>query len=168
MSARTIPAWSRFADRASSFLAVLAGASLLVMVLVIAVGVVMRFVFASPILGSNEIVQIVSVGVVMLGLPHCTQRHGHVRVDVFDAALGRRGRLLGDVLTIGLTLVVFAVLVARAAAKALDAMRYGDATNMLDLPIWPLYALVAVGFSLCMAILALQLLSRLVSPGSEP
>ena len=69
-------------DRAGEFLAILAGVSLVLTVLVIAVGVVMRFVLAMPILGSNEIVQLTAVAVVALALPHCTASNGHVRVDV--------------------------------------------------------------------------------------
>ena len=168
MNGRTIPAWSRIADRAASLLAALAGASLLFMVVVIAVGVVLRFVFAMPILGSNEIVQLVSVAVVMLALPYCTARDGHVRVDVFDDAIGPGGRLFGDVLSRLASLAVFAVLVARAAAKAADAFRYGDATNMLNLPIWPFYALVALGIACTMAVLLLQLLAIVANRSPAP
>ena len=42
------------------------------MVVLIAVGVVLRYAFATPILGINEIVQLNSVAVVMLALPWAT------------------------------------------------------------------------------------------------
>jgi TRAP-type C4-dicarboxylate transport system permease small subunit len=134
-----------------------AGISLLFMVVLIAVGVVLRYAFATPILGINEIVQLNSVAVVMLALPWATSEGAHVRVDVLDNAIGRFGRFVGDVLSRVLSTFVLAVLVWRAGLKALDALEYGDATNMLSLPLWPFYAILATGFALCVLVLLGQL-----------
>lgn len=127
------------------------------MVVLIAVGVVLRFAFGMPILGINEIVQLNSVAVVMLALPWATAEGAHVRVDVLDRAIGRRGRFIGDVASRVLSGLVLSVLVWRAMLKALDALKYGDATNMLALPIWPFYAILAAGMALCVAVLVGQL-----------
>jgi TRAP-type C4-dicarboxylate transport system permease small subunit len=104
-----------------------AGVSLLFMVVLIALGVVLRFAFARPILWINDILQLNSVAVVMLALPWATAQGAHVRVDVLDRAIGRRGRFAGDVLAHGLAAGLLAVLVWRAGLKAQDAMGYGDA-----------------------------------------
>jgi TRAP-type C4-dicarboxylate transport system permease small subunit len=127
------------------------------MVVLIAIGVVLRYAFATPILGINEIVQLNSVAVVMLALPWATAEGAHVRVDVLDRAIGRVGRFVGDVASRSLSSFVLAVLVWRAGLKALDALKYGDATNMLSLPIWPFYAILAVGMSLCVLVMIGQL-----------
>jgi TRAP-type transport system small permease protein len=148
-------------DRANLILAMSAGVSLLFMVVLIAVGVLLRFAFALPILGLNEIVQLNSVAVVMLALPWATAEGAHVRVDVLDHAIGRTGRYLGDLMSRALSAFVLAVLVWRSALKALDALKYGDATNMLALPIWPFYAILAVGMALCVIVLALQIVTLL-------
>lgn len=153
------PAHKGPVDRAGEFLAILAGISLVFMVLVISVGVVMRFVLAMPILGSNEIVQLTAVAVVALSLPHCTASDGHVRVDVLDEAIGPFGRLVGDILSRVLSIIVLGVLAWRATLKSLDALKYGDATNMLALPIWPFYGLLSFG----VAVAALALMSQLIS-----
>lgn len=150
---------SGLVDRGGEFLAILAGVSLIFMVLVIAVGVMIRFVLARPILGANEIVQLTAVAVVALALPHCTSTDGHVRVDVLDHAIGPIGRLIGDVLSRVLSIIVLGVLAWRAGLKALDALRYGDATNMLSLPIWPFYGLLAFGVTAATLALAVQLAS---------
>lgn len=155
--AHAAAARSTLLDRANLFLALAAGISLLFMVVLIAAGVVLRFAFALPILGINEIVQLTSVAVVMLALPWATAEGAHVRVDVLDHAIGRTGRFAGDVLSRGLSAFVLSVLVWRAGLKALDAARYGDATNMLALPIWPFYAILAAGMALCVAVLLGQL-----------
>lgn len=150
------PARSGLLDRASLVLAAMAGACLLFMVLLIAVGVLLRYGFARPILGLNEIVQLTSVAVVMLALPWATADGAHVRVDVLDRRLGRIGRHLGDLLSRGLSALVLGVLVWRAVLKALDARRYADATNMLGLPLWPFHAILGMGMALCVIILLAQ------------
>lgn len=157
MASPEAPAWSTWFDRATLALAVVAGASLLFMVVLVCVAVVMRFVFAQPMLGVNEIVQLVSVGVVMLGLPWCTDRNAHVRTDVLDNGIGRAGQLLGDVLSRLLSIVALSFLVRRAWLKMLDAFEFGDATNMLGLPLWPTYGMIAAGMGLCILILAMQI-----------
>jgi TRAP-type C4-dicarboxylate transport system permease small subunit len=144
-------------DRANLVLALAAGASLLFMVVLIAVGVMTRFAFAMPILGINEIIQLNSVAVVMLALPWATAQGAHVRVDVLDRAIGRFGRFAGDVLSRALSAAVLAVLVWRAGLKAQDALKYGDATNMLSLPIWPFYAILSGGIALCVLVLVAQI-----------
>jgi TRAP-type C4-dicarboxylate transport system permease small subunit len=159
MAAEVQSAVERVVGRVGEFFAILAGIALVIMVLVIAVGVVMRFALAMPILGSNEIVQLTAVAVVALGLPYCTAGDGHVRVDVLDQAIGPVGRFVGDVLSRVLSAIVLGVLVWRASLKAADAFRYGDATNMLTLPIWPFYGLLAFGVAMATLALLAQLFS---------
>lgn len=149
---------ARSIDRATKVLSVLAGVSLLFMVAVITVSVFARYLFNNPITGSEEIVQMTGVALVMLALPYATLHGAHVSVDIFDHALGRFGRMAGDVLARLLAGVVFAVLVERAWAKMLDALEYGDATNMLGLPVWPFYGILAAGIALCLIVYAVELL----------
>ncbi|MFD1696122.1 TRAP transporter small permease [Roseibium aestuarii] len=157
----TRPAWWRSYHQATLLLAGFGALCLLFMVIVIAVGVVMRYLFGQPILGSNEIVQLTSLALVMSALPYCTAHDGHVGVDVFDNLLGRWGRLFGDLLSRVLAVGVLGHLVWRAWLKALDAFEFEDATNMLDLPIWPFYAILVAGTALCVLVYLAQIVMLL-------
>lgn len=148
-------------DRATLWLAMLAAGALIFMVVVISAGVVLRYVFDTPVLGLNEINQMTAVVLVMAAMPYCTARGGHVGVDVFDNAIGRWGRFIGDVGSRLLSGFVLSVLVRRAVIKALDAHEFGDTTNMLGLPIWPFYGILAVGMGLCVLVFAVQTLAIL-------
>ena len=148
-------------DRATLWLAMLAAGALIFMVVVISAGVVLRYVFGTPVLGLNEINQMTAVVLVMAAMPYCTARGGHVGVDVFDNAIGRWGRFIGDVGSRLLSGFVLSVLVRRAVIKALDAHEFGDTTNMLGLPIWPFYGILAVGMGLCVLVFAVQILAIL-------
>lgn len=158
----SVPAWSTLFGRAAVMLAALAGVILLLMVGLIALGVVMRYVVGQPILGINEIVQLAAVALVMLALPHTTHVRGHVRADIFDRPLGPRGRFAGDLLTRALSIVTLWVLTGRAWDKTHDALEFGDETNMLGLPIWPVYGFIAGAVALTIVALALQSLAVLV------
>lgn len=153
-------------DRATNWLLSLAGVGLMFMVVVIAFGVIARYVLGSPILGLNEIIQLTAVVLVMAALPYCTAHDGHVAVDVFDRAIGRWGRFAGDLFTRVATGFVLALLVRRAVFKALDAWEFEDTTNMLRLPIWPFYGILAIGMGICVLIFAAQVF-QLLKRGAE-
>ena len=163
MSARAVTAWSDMFGRATLFLAWIAGAFLVLMMALISAAVFMRYLVGQPILGVNEIVQLNAVAIAMLALPYTTHSSAHVRADIFDPVLGRWGRFLADLITRTLSITVLWFLVDRARLKALDALEYGDATNMLGLPIWPFYALLALGMAACALIFALQIVTVLVT-----
>ena len=161
MRALSITAWSTLLGRATFVLAGLAGAILVLMVALIAFGVVMRYVVGQPILGINEIVQLAAVALAMLALPYATHTGAHVRADIFDRLLGRWGQFGADLMTRALSIVTLWALVGRAWGKAADALEFGDETNMLGLPIWPVYGFVVLAMALAIGVYAVQVLSIL-------
>ena len=163
MRAQSTRAWPNVFGQATFFLAALAGLILLFMVGLIAFGVIMRYVVGQPILGINEIVQLAAVALAMLALPYTTHAEAHVRADLFDNALGAWGRFGADLLTRALSIVTLWILAGRAWDKAVDALEFGDETNMLGLPIWPIYGFVAVAIGLTIAVFAVQFLAILIS-----
>jgi TRAP-type C4-dicarboxylate transport system permease small subunit len=80
------------------------------------------------------------IALIMFALTHATLHGAHVRVEIFDHALGHFGRVAGDVLARLLSGFVLVMLVSRAWDKMLDAYEYADTTNMLSLPLWPFSA----------------------------
>ncbi len=150
--------WARSIDRASKALSAVAGISLLLMVVVITFGVLMRYLLNNPITGNEEIVQMSGVAAIMLGLPYATLHGAHVRVDIFDHLLGRFGRMAADVLVRLISGFVLIILANRAFDKTLDAFEYQDTTNMLGLPMWPFYGMLAAGISLCLVVFVVEIL----------
>ncbi len=163
MMRKTAAALSNVTERATAILAVIGGIALISLVVLIVVGVVMRYALGQPIMGSNEIIQLTAVALVMSALPYCTSLNGHVGVDVFDRFLGFFGRRAGDVLARALSGWVLTVLCQRAVLKALDAAEFGDATNMLGLPLWPFYAILAAGTGLVVLIFFIQCLEVILN-----
>lgn len=138
-------------------LTLLSSLALAILLVATFAGVVMRYVFSAPILGGNEIVQLVSVALVMLAMPAAAQNDDHVRVDVFDGRLGRWGRFAADILSRVVSVYLLWLLTSRSWAKMWDAIEFRDATNMLSIPLWPFYGLLCLGALLYAIVLALQL-----------
>lgn len=143
--------------RAIDWPAALSIVALLIMMTVTFVSVLTRYLFNMPLLGNNEIVQLMAVSLAMLGMPYATLTEAHVRVDVLDRKIGRYGRFIGDIVARCLAGFVLVVILQRSWLKMLDTITYGDATNMLRIPLWPFYGLILIGMGLYLAILAVQL-----------
>jgi TRAP-type C4-dicarboxylate transport system permease small subunit len=161
MSLPKQPTWPARAGQVPILLAIGAGICLVAMVIVVTFGVAMRYVFGSPVLGVNEIVQLNAVALAMLGLPYCTSSGAHVRVDLFDRPLGKWGRLLGDLLSRTLSVVALFFLCRHAWAKAAEAVEFGDVTNMLKLPLWPFYGAIFAGMAFCALVYVVEILGLL-------
>lgn len=138
-------------------LTALSALALVVILVTTFVGVVMRYFFHAPILGSNEVIQLVSVVLVMLAMPAAAQREEHVRVDVFDNYIGAWGRFFGDLLSRAVGVYLMYLLGARSWLKLQEALEFNDLSNMLRIPFWPFYGLMALGCALFAIVLVLQI-----------
>lgn len=114
-----------------------AGLILLSLVMITAVDVVGRYVFAAPLKGAFELTEILVAALVFAALPLTTERREHVEVDLLSplsrGPLGRATDLLVGLFSAGL-LLIFAW---RLWVYALQLMHDGAATNALGLPLAP-------------------------------
>jgi TRAP-type C4-dicarboxylate transport system permease small subunit len=137
------------------------GAVLALLMFITVADVVARYFFNQPFSGSVELTEMLMVALVMLAMPYCALTGGHIQVDVLDRALGRRGRFLSDLLIAVVGIAVFGFLIYRTGLKAIDTYEYNDLSTMLRLPIWPLYALIVIGFAGYLLVVIRDLLLRL-------
>jgi TRAP-type C4-dicarboxylate transport system permease small subunit len=140
---------------------------LVLLMLLTATDVALRYLFSAPIYGGLEISESLMVALIMLSMAYCGASDGHVRVDVLDGALGRMGRRICDVLTGAVSTVVLWFLVRRTWTKTLDTYEYNDVTNFLEMPLWPLYAIIVVGMGSYAAVIVLQVFSAITGIGYE-
>lgn len=144
-------------DNVSGGLAVLSG-----LVLVAAIGltfadVVLRYVFAAPILGAKDLLEMGMVTVVALALPFTWRIGGHIVVDLIPEYGIRaldRGR---DISVRAIGFFVFAALAWRAWLRADDAALFNEATNMIELPFQPFFWLLAAAAAFQALVLAAEI-----------
>ena len=150
----------RLAERLLKFVALIGGFFLFAIMLLVSVAVFSRKVLNEPILGDFEIVKIGLSLVVMMAMPYVTLRGTHIRVDILDHYIGNYGRYIGDIFARLVSCFVFYLLIVKTWNKMLDAHKYGDVTNMLEIPVSIAYGAITIGFGLSILVLLWQLFSQ--------
>jgi TRAP-type C4-dicarboxylate transport system permease small subunit len=126
--------------------AIAGGILMIILMLLIAVDVIMRF-FRMPVVGLVEISVYTVICVVYLGIPWCAWNNSHVRVDIV-----KRGKWIDHITNI-LLLVALAYIAVQCAAQSAKAYEMGIATVMLHVPRWPFLGVTAYGFALSAIVL---------------
>jgi TRAP-type C4-dicarboxylate transport system permease small subunit len=126
-----------------------------------AVSVIGRALFAHPILGDVELVQLGGAVVVASFLPYTQLRGANIIVDFFTSGATAGAQRRMDAFGTLLYTLVMALVAWRVAAGGLDIHEAQERSMLMDLPLWIPYALMLPGLSLCVAIGASQTLNLL-------
>jgi len=121
--------------------------ALVVMGVVTAADVALKYLFSQPIAGAYDLVESLLPVVIFNGLPATLLRRQNILIDLVDHLAGpRRTRLL--VTAADLVMLAMLGLIAWAmTGPALQALEYGDRKLELGLPIWAVWAGVLVGMA---------------------
>lgn len=133
--------------------------SIFLMSLICFCDVFMRYFFNSPITGAQEMVTCFMAIFVFCGMGMATRRYRLTRVPLFLDMMGPAAR--NFVSAFG-SLLCCACSALFCRQLALSAIRYSKKLSVtvqtIDIPIWPLYAIAALGCSL----MALEMLLRCI------
>ena len=121
-------------DRLTRRLAGAAAVFLCAMMMVTVADVVLRSLFAYPIFGTFDLVELLLVTLIFLGLPETFRREEHVVVDVVDHVAPGRVVALLRVLGALLAVALLALMLWHSLAPARDTNVFGDRTLDLGLP----------------------------------
>lgn len=158
----------RLADRGLAIAALLAGAVVAAMALGIVANVVLRYGFASGLLGVFEAAQWGMVAVFFLSLPACSRAGGNVAVDLFSN-LGSPGFWrVTDTLVKLVSAGILALLSWRLVRVAEDAAEFGETTNLLHLPQAPFLWLAVAGAGIAALVFALEAAATATGRRTEP
>ena len=156
--ASPLAAGTSAAIRTGSFvLEVLGGLALAALTLLTVADALLRSFANRPILGADDLIQVMLVLVVAASLPLCVVAGRAIAIDFVTALLPdaiRPGlfRLVSAVCAIAL-----AILSWRCAINAREAARFGETTMLLQIPFGPLYWCLAVSFVFCAVLFARDL-----------
>lgn len=124
-------------------LALAGGLILLLLVCLSLASLLGRKLFASPVQGDIELMEIGMAVAVAAFLPLCELHGKHIRVEAFTLWLSARGQHLLDACAHLLCLLTALLLAWRTALQAWDNFQYGDASILLSIPLWiPLLLIV--------------------------
>lgn len=139
-------------------LGIAAAILLFAMMALTCVDVVGRYFLNAPVPGGLEITEYLMAGLIFATLPLVTIRDQHVAIDLLDAWLGRRTRLLQHWATTIVSAAGLAVLSWRLGVTGVRFTEQGDVTAVLRVPLAPL----AFFMSLMLGITAVVVITRLV------
>ncbi|HEY5609272.1 MAG TPA: TRAP transporter small permease [Alphaproteobacteria bacterium] len=157
-------------ERLVRWMALLAGATLVGLTLLTAVDVTLRAAFNAPIYGIQEVTELGLVLVTVLGIAYCAWTRAHIVIDV---ALGLQPRWLIKACDAVLPLVgaaLMAVAAWRSFEEGAEALARAAHTNVLRIPQWPFFMLIALGLAAYAVVLLIQAVrpSRLPSGDGHP
>lgn len=140
----------------------LARIALAVMILATGLDVLLRLAgIALP--GAYDVVRLCGATALSCALPATTAAKGHIAIEYFFHKLNRRGRVLVDTLVHGGVLAVFALAAAQCLTAGRTFLRTGEVTPTLQIPLFWVPWVMAVGCVLA----ALVSLFHLLHPGRE-
>lgn len=125
------------------------------------VQIVLRTVFAAPLLGYIDFVELSMVGFAVLAIAFVQRVGGHVRMELLIQKLRGRALWFFEMLGSSLAIFIVSVLIPYSYDHFQRAFEFGDSTIDLELATWPAKLVVPVALTLLMIRLCIQWLGYL-------
>lgn len=136
----------------------LAGLCIAGVMLLVAANVLMRSIFSRPILGTYELVGLLTALGVGLALANCALQKGHIAVGFIVDRFAPRMQAIIDVFIHSITLVFWALVAWHVAEHASTMAANGMVSSTAQIPIYPFIYLLALGImGLSLALLLMLL-----------
>lgn len=136
--------------------------SLVAMMLLTVSDVFLRYFFAQPIKGSVELTEYFMAVVGFCGLAWCAVKVGHARVDLLIARFSPRTQAVFDSVTYFLALTVAPLVAWRGIAASNYAREVGKYSVMLEIPAYPFYLALGIGFLVLSLVLVAHMVRSIV------
>lgn len=135
---------------------------LFLLVLLTCADVFGRYVLNAPIPGAVELVGQMMGALIFLALPLVTLRDFHVTIDLLDPVTPRRFVPVRDIAINLISAAFLGAIAFRMWAYAASKIRYGDVTEYLRIPLYPIAYLVCALTALTAALLVILAIRRIV------
>lgn len=146
----------RATELVTSAAAVAAGGVLMLLMLLTTADVAGRYFFDRPISGVFDLTHFAVSMMVYLGLGYCGLRGGHVVIELLYDRLPPAGRQILKRVSSLAGCVLFGVIAWRTAVQGIEVREMGEASQMMEIPLFPLYCLVVFGAALFAWVLGLR------------
>jgi len=140
-----------------SWLNLVGGITILVLVLLTVINVLGRWVFNLPVTGYIDWIEQAMAFFAFLGIAYCQRVGGHIRMDIVVGRLRGRALWVSEFVSTVLMFGITVVLIYGSYLHAWRAFDIGDSSINIDLPTWPAKLMVPVALT----ILAIRLLVQM-------
>lgn len=112
--------------------------------------VIGRYIFNLPITGAFEITEAMMVTIVFFFIAYAQAKKSHVAVDLVVNLLPKKLRVLIDIITHTLSLLMMVLIAWMSILRWLELVRIKEYTAILHIPVSPFLLILALGcFVLC-------------------
>ncbi len=118
--------------------------------------VVMRTVFATPLTGYVDLVELSMAGMAFLGAAYTQRMGAHIRMELALGHLTGRKLWAAEALGALVGMAIIGVLTWYSAEHFWRSYELGDTTMDAEYPVWPSKLVVPVAFSIWLVRLAIQ------------
>lgn len=153
---------NRVTEMATAVAAIVLGG----LVLLVTTDVLMRYFFNKPIPGSDELTTYMMVGIGFLGLGLTALNNQHIKVEIIVVRFPPLGQFVINIINYCVVIGVSGLLGTQALREALLVKKMGLASSITDIPQWPFFLIVTLGYYLLL-VAALMLLVQTVSKGGK-
>lgn len=134
------------------------------LIILLTIDVLLRYIFAAPLLWGSEVSALILFLVFFAGLPQVTDTNSHIRMDMLYRLMGKKLKAVADVMT-GLCGTLFAALLTYQSFRSCYEMyQWQEGAEMIELPYWP-FVLCA---GMCGLLLTIQFIAQIIIAFSRP
>lgn len=135
-------------ERIAVSFTMLGGLAFCALIVMSIISIVGRKLFAWPVQGDVELMQMGAAVGAAAFLPLCALFDHNVKVDALTGWMSDRGRAALDTLAHGLLAVAAVLITWRTTLAALDSHASGEVSTLLTVPMWLPVALLVPSFAL--------------------
>jgi TRAP-type C4-dicarboxylate transport system permease small subunit len=138
----------RLLDRLATGFTMLGGLTFCALIVMSIVSIVGRKLFAAPVQGDVELMQMGAAVGAAAFLPLCELYDHNIKVDALTSWMSERGRARLDTVAHGLLTIAAALIAWRTSLAAIDGYSSGEVSTLLTVPMWLPVALLVPSFAL--------------------
>lgn len=117
--------------------------------------------FFGPIIGGQEIAELMMLTMIVFGLAYCALRRGHIRVDLIVEHVSKKASLGLDIFAYFFSFVFYVFVCWQAIQFGLDNIRDESVTTILLIPHPPFNFILAIGAGLVALVFLRDLLTSI-------
>ena len=151
----------RVTDKATTASAILAGVVLFGLMLLTAADVGSRYFLNAPLNGVVDLTRFSVLIMTFLGFAYCGFRGANVVIELLFNQLGPRVQTGLKRLANALGCLLFSVIAWRSVIQSVDVREFNETSQLLTIPYWPFYVLLAFGAALFAWVLLLRIFVEL-------
>ena len=151
----------RVTDKATTASAILAGVVLFGLMLLTAADVGSRYFLNAPLNGVVDLTRFSVLIMTFLGFAYCGFRGANVVIELLFNQLGPRVQTGLKRLANSLGCLLFSVIAWRSVVQSVDVREFNETSQLLTIPYWPFYVLLAFGAALFAWVLLLRIFVEL-------